>query len=886
MGIFSGNHSYLQFILLSFGSLLIGMQIGYTVHYTAIAGVGTNTHYEFLLGLHDLLDEGLITEQELKLLVAEHRQVTGHINNKVITGEREGDTPDDDIPVITKPLLRTWDIIDNGSIDKNNDRRTSNNNPRNLCDGGNAKQKKLVFIKTHKTGSSTVTNILHRVIQSYGYSPAVPTGNLYYAWPSIGENSIVESVDPRIKPPYNIAGSGHSRYNRRAYDRIMGPGTHYVTVVRNPRSHIYSSFSYWSVPSHIKFNKGPANVDVQDFIKDVKSYWKFLRRGDVDLLHNNMCYDLGGCANNRANYQAYEPINFKVKGTTVKQWVEQMNDEFSLILITDYMDESLVLLKQLMCWETKDIIYLGLKMKSKPRKGAENQQRVKQTPTYKLTQSEVEAFAPIDTELYRFFNQSLWNKIEAQGPSFYDELHEYRGAMWEFSQRCRKVLGANEYSDDSIRYFLEDDPNTPEEDKPCWEAILDSGGFVKHLKREFGVHPSRTECIAQAQNRHILQIRHDHPLDEELYKVMLQGVVEFQSQVDFSGAVHDQTKQASGYPTFARCKPSFSYNNGGSYFHLAANYRMDTGNIRTVNPQLGLKRVTIMRDPVTEFLHAWLKLDVGSKLGRMLENKKPSSSFFSSQEYKERGGRVSLKMFVDHFNDFKPFIDEALGLNGPKNDAATDLSHFGICDRMLFNRQICKMFGTHKVFADGNFMQRGTPGVQSGIASMFDTVLVGSDMGGSLVLLRRWLCWPIELVSMMSASNWAEGQKKPLIPTYTTSLDEQIRNLNAVEVAVYEQSERQIRYHRDHSVGFRAEADELEKIIKNNEETCRNNPGRLEKSYPHEIDGVNRISPPNQCEILQFEPQKGDPDMEGRTMNFFGIPSTAACNKLKVKINP
>ena len=100
-----------------------------------------------------------------------------------------------------------------------------------LCDGGNPKEKKLVFIKvshvasrhvtcvfpfidalycvglrcnvlsrlfllttinfccgaadgrqTHKTGSSTITNILHRVIQNYGYSPAVPTGNLYYAW--------------------------------------------------------------------------------------------------------------------------------------------------------------------------------------------------------------------------------------------------------------------------------------------------------------------------------------------------------------------------------------------------------------------------------------------------------------------------------------------------------------------------------------------------------------------------------------------------------------------------------------------------------------------------------------------------------------------------------
>jgi len=66
--------------------------------------------------------------------------------------------------------------------------------------------------------------------------------------------------------------------------------------------------------------------------------------------------------------------------------------------------------------------------------------------------------------------------------------------MWEFSNKCRNRLGSQEYSDDAIRYFLEDDPKTPESEKPCWEAVLDSGGFVKHLKREFGVDP-RYEII-------------------------------------------------------------------------------------------------------------------------------------------------------------------------------------------------------------------------------------------------------------------------------------------------------------------------------------------------------------------------------------------------------
>ena len=88
----------------------------------------------------------------------------------------------------------------------------------------------------------------------------------------MNEGQIVSSVDPRISPPYNIAGSGHSRYNRKAYDRIMGPNTHYITVLRDPRSHIYSSFNYWSVPTHIQLNKGPAGLTPEEFIVDVPKY--------------------------------------------------------------------------------------------------------------------------------------------------------------------------------------------------------------------------------------------------------------------------------------------------------------------------------------------------------------------------------------------------------------------------------------------------------------------------------------------------------------------------------------------------------------------------------------------------------------------------------------
>ncbi len=67
----------IRYVLLGFGALLVGMQIGYTVHYTSSAGgdssAGHREAYEYLVSLHDLLDEGLINDAEFRALVAKHR---------------------------------------------------------------------------------------------------------------------------------------------------------------------------------------------------------------------------------------------------------------------------------------------------------------------------------------------------------------------------------------------------------------------------------------------------------------------------------------------------------------------------------------------------------------------------------------------------------------------------------------------------------------------------------------------------------------------------------------------------------------------------------------------------------------------------------------------
>ena len=43
-------------------------------------------------------------------------------------------------------------------------------------------KKKLVWIKTHKTGSSTVTNILHRYSYEHDLKVALPVNDIFFGW--------------------------------------------------------------------------------------------------------------------------------------------------------------------------------------------------------------------------------------------------------------------------------------------------------------------------------------------------------------------------------------------------------------------------------------------------------------------------------------------------------------------------------------------------------------------------------------------------------------------------------------------------------------------------------------------------------------------------------
>lgn len=83
--------------------------------------------------------------------------------------------------------------------------------------------KPLVWIKTHKTGSSTMTNVFHRIVTRQGQSVAVPLDNLFIGWPKVPRMLSGVALTEGTPFHFEAFGSGHSRYDRPTMEAIV-PG--------------------------------------------------------------------------------------------------------------------------------------------------------------------------------------------------------------------------------------------------------------------------------------------------------------------------------------------------------------------------------------------------------------------------------------------------------------------------------------------------------------------------------------------------------------------------------------------------------------------------------------------------------------------------------------
>ena len=280
-------------------------------------------------------------------------------------------------------------------------------------------QERVLFLKTHKTGSSTVTNVLNRYTDNNNLTMLLPRHmqlGIFFSWPH-KFRTIYARVKRNSLP--NVLAN-HARFNQKPMNEIFPRSTtKYITILRDPITQWESSFNYFRFASLLNITRPGVNDTMGYFLKNPPSIeWiaeKARYREVLALLKNPQSFDLG--FDNTEN----------VDSATVKSFIKIVEINFDLVLIMEHFEESMTLLKRRMCWDIDDVAYF------KSNERLEKDKKVELAEEHK---QQIHEWNDMDAALYAYFYKKFWDYIEKEGPDFQKDLNHLKSRNSYYKKTC------------------------------------------------------------------------------------------------------------------------------------------------------------------------------------------------------------------------------------------------------------------------------------------------------------------------------------------------------------------------------------------------------------------------------------------------------------------
>lgn len=205
--------------------------------------------------------------------------------------------------------------------------------------------------------------------------------------------------------------TNHVRYDRAEMDVVV-PNATYMTIIRHPVKHFESAFAYFGTRKVVNLTDPSQQDPIAVFMENPEYYWnkKFtfwfqLKSGQI--------FDLGL---DHADHT----------GEKVTETIQEFDKDFDLVMIADYFDESLLLLKQHLCLDWNDILYIPDNFRPSGKK----------QPITPEVGDKIKVWNWADMALYEHFNRTFWEKIADYGPRFSRDLQYFRERLRETRARC------------------------------------------------------------------------------------------------------------------------------------------------------------------------------------------------------------------------------------------------------------------------------------------------------------------------------------------------------------------------------------------------------------------------------------------------------------------
>ena len=298
-------------------------------------------------------------------------------------------------------------------------------------------RKNFVYIKTHKTGSETVSAVFRRFGYARNLSFVLPIGDkllLGWPWP----------LEPWMYRPSKTSGFNilceHVIFHEDIIPAMMPSDTVYTTTLREPFGHLRSAFNYFGLGKVMgdnitdkmsAFLKSPQKWD------DAYTRRFIVRRplppgacipSNVSVVKNAQASDLG--------FPVGFPPTPKYRDQTdnetfIQEWIDSIDRRFELVMITEYLFESLVLWRRLMCWTMKDIVFYSINI-SRYKLG-------NLTYSDPALMENFREWSNLEFRLYDHFNHSLWQKIAQEGPDFWEEVEIFKDILGQVRSFCSSL---------------------------------------------------------------------------------------------------------------------------------------------------------------------------------------------------------------------------------------------------------------------------------------------------------------------------------------------------------------------------------------------------------------------------------------------------------------
>ncbi|XP_059678814.1 galactose-3-O-sulfotransferase 2 [Gavia stellata] len=286
----------------------------------------------------------------------------------------------------------------------------------------------IVFLKVHKSASSTVMNVLFRFGETHNLTFAFPMGGgNQLSYPHHFLARFVQGFSPRSPQRFNIL-CHHMRFLQPEVQKVVSRSAVYFSILRNPVQLMESSFAYYKGTS--AFSRARS---LEEFLSQPYHYYN-PADGDSHYARNLMTFDFG-----------FNPDG-EVSAERVQLMLKAIEASFDLLLISEYFDESMLLLKEMLCWDLDSVVSFPLNIRDSSTK----------SPLSDTIVEKIKDWNRLDWEIYTHFNRTFWERIDRDigRERMQREVKALRERQAELARTCLQGMGSvapKDIKDSSLR---------------------------------------------------------------------------------------------------------------------------------------------------------------------------------------------------------------------------------------------------------------------------------------------------------------------------------------------------------------------------------------------------------------------------------------------------